>query len=62
MKISEMIEVLQAELDKRGDVEVVLQGMYGADETTFEVQPDHNLSKEMVRSGNLFIWTGINTG
>lgn len=60
MKISKMIDLLKAQLEKRGDVEVRLHGMYGAAETTFEVIEDNNVRKE--ERGALNIWTGINTG
>lgn len=60
MKISEMIALLQKELKKRGDVDVQLWGVYGGNETTFEVMPDKHVLKE--HRDKLNIYTGINTG
>lgn len=60
MKISQMIDLLQKELEKRGDVEVMLYGHYGSESDTFEVAPDENLRKE--DRDKLWIWTDICTG
>lgn len=60
MKISEIIQILESELQKRGDVDVVFHGCYGATETLFEVMPDKNLWKP--DRVNLNVWTGIMTG
>lgn len=60
MTITEIISLLQKELEKRGDVEVRLYGAYGAESEVFEVAEDKNISKE--ERHMLWIWTGINTG
>jgi hypothetical protein len=52
-----MIEVLQREQEKRGDVEVHLHGAYGACESTFEVMDDKRVTPEECMYLN--IWTGI---
>jgi hypothetical protein len=60
MKISEIINVLQVELEKRGDVDVALWGCYGASSDTFEVLKDEQMSKEDRMKLN--VWTAIMTG
>lgn len=60
MKISQMIDLLQKELEKRGDVDVVLYGHYGAESDVFEVAEDKNIPKK--ERGKLWIWTDICTG
>ena len=61
MKASEIIKVLQAEIEKRGDLEVQLRGRYGADSDVFEILGDENISKED-RGKFIYVWTDIMTG
>ena len=60
MKITEIMAVLQAELEKRGDVEVMLYGAYGATSDVFEVAKDEHICKD--ERHMLWIWTDICTG
>jgi hypothetical protein len=55
-----MIELLKKEQEKRGDVEVVLYGHYGAESDVFEVAEDKHIPKK--ERDKLWIWTDICTG
>lgn len=60
MKISDIVHILEDEKEKRGDVEVVFQGWYGASSEVFEVQPDKYIPRE--HREKLHVWTDICTG
>lgn len=65
MKISEMVALLQEEQAKRGDVEVVLHGTYGATSDEFEVMSEEDefeITSEDGEQAALHVWTGIHTG
>jgi len=60
MKASEIVALLQAEIERRGDREVLLHGCYGASESTFEIMKDENVYKD--DRDKINVWTAIMTG
>ena len=60
MKASEMIDILQQAIAKKGDVEVRLYGAYGAESDEFSHTDDSDIRKN--ERHLIWIYTGINTG
>lgn len=58
MKISEMIDLLQKEQIKRGDVDVILCGHYADQSETFEVIENY----ENETPNEIHIWTNLSDG
>lgn len=61
MKASEIIKLLQTEVEKRGDLEVVLYGAYGGSSDTFEIALEKYIDKEAYKD-KIWVYTEINTG
>lgn len=62
MKASDIIKLLQAEIEKRGDLEVRLHGAYGADSETFEIMDEQKQIHKEDRGKYINVWTDIMTG
>ena len=69
VKASEIIKILQKQMEEKGDVEVFFHGAYGAAEQTFEPMKDENLFAHRNARPDpsddptfIHIWTDIMTG
>lgn len=61
MKASEIIKAFQQEIEKRGDLEVVFYGAYGAESEEFFVATEKEVDKDDLKD-KIWIYTGVNTG
>lgn len=61
MKASEIIRLLQEEVQKRGDLEVSFHGVYGAASNEFEIMTEKQIPKDEFKA-HISVWTGIMTG
>ena len=62
MKISELIQKLESEMEKRGDLPIMFYGSYGSSS-----EPDDYViaTKDLIGKeydNYIWVWTGINTG
>lgn len=63
MKASEIIKLLQKEIDKEGDKEVMFWGYYGARETIFEIMSNQTFENEFIENEEYInVWTNLSTG